>query len=1321
MTLMRFTTLCGSLGCLLAASASAVPSALWTDYVDARANGTEPTLPDFSYAGYHRSQAPLPTVSGPIFDVTAYGAVPDDNRSDRDAIQAAIVAAENAGGGVVYFPSGRFHLNTLSEVGSPIRIRRSNIVLRGAGVWEDPTELYMEAPFEPENPDQMYSTPEMFLVQPSGSTSSSTLATINAPAERESFSVEVVNPAALQVGQWVCLYLRDPDAAAPFLAPKELEPEWTQLTDEGLKVEEKHQIVAIDGNVVTFAEPIHMEIDPTYDWSLRTYPHIEEVGFENIVFRGNWVSDFVHHRSARDDSAWSALQINNVVNGWITRCRFINWNEAVNLHDTSFFTLALTRIEGNGGHFGIHTRRGNGILATYGADTANQWHGPSVGYQSAGAVFHRYTYGSNSSFDAHGSGPYATLLDANEGGLLRGRTGGTQAGQPNHLRWLTLWNFEQTNNAQSNYYFWDENNANTRDRFLFPIIAGFHGAATTFETDDLQVLESLGTPVEPESLFEAQLTDRQGSVPSFMSTWAAEWTQWEAQPAETVVRISNQSQLEDGLEQATPGTTIVIADGVYVNQNWSFDGKDSANGTGGTATHPIRLRAETPGGVAFIGQSSLEIDGAYMEVEGLLFTKGTANGAVVSFASGSRHCAFRNSAIVDYNPDSSSTDYDWISVRGQFNAITDNQLSGMTHKGVQLVVILDESLEPNGTHIARNYFADRAPGTGNGYETIRIGTSDRSMLNANALVEHNLFHHTDGEIETISNKSVGNVYRGNTFLESAGQLTLRHGSACTVDGNFFIGNGYNDSGGVRVVGPDHVVINNYFSGLSSSSELRGAIVLMNGVPNSPLNRYLQAENVTIAHNTVVNSARGIVIGTTSSEGDTTLPPQNNTIVNNVVAGSNNPYVEVTAPIGHTYAANVSSTNVPNLPSGFTFANPMFAEAADGLQRPQPGSALIDAAVDSVAAATLDMDGQTRPATGRDIGADEVLPGAIKQGPLEPGDVGPSWQIVIPDDPGGVGDEGFNEPFSYNDGPLNGNGRWIEAVTTATRDSESSDAMVVSELALKLYNNPAAMPGTVVAQIFEDESVTAGHQFLSFYFTVNALPTDGAAAGYLIGFSDSTGAKNRARLWLHQQDADSGTYRLGVTAKSGSSFQLADYPEALEVGQTYQVLIEHEYNSSESISTLYVDPVTLDDPHATNSSTGDSGLSSVFIHQSAAAIAEVTIDHLQVQNNFEAALAPLRDRIGGTGIRGYPMWFTSPALGTYYRVASGHLWYPQLGWLWPVPSESGDSLYIYDFETSEWWWTSGEVTPWFYRFGDEAGWVFVFENSTADNRRIYVDQ
>ena len=104
----------------------------------------------------------------------------------------------------------------------------------------------------------------------------------------------------------------------------------------------------------------------------------------------------------------------------------------------------------------------------------------------------------------------------------------------------------------------------------------------------------------------------------------------------------------------------------------------------------------------------------------------------------------------------------------------------------------------------------------------------------------NYFEHCNGETEIISNKSGENIFQYNTFFESEGTLTLRHGNRATVRGNFFFGNDKPNTGGVRIIGEDHKVYNNYFDGLRGTGN-RSTITLMNGVSDSPLNRYFQVK------------------------------------------------------------------------------------------------------------------------------------------------------------------------------------------------------------------------------------------------------------------------------------------------------------------------------------------------------------------------------------------------------------------------------------------------------------------------------------------------
>jgi len=87
-------------------------------------------LQDYSYAGYHNGEKPLPTGNhSRLFDVTAppYGADKTGKQHSGAAIQKAIDDAQSAGAGIVYLPAG------LYSVTNGLRVKQSRIVLRGAG------------------------------------------------------------------------------------------------------------------------------------------------------------------------------------------------------------------------------------------------------------------------------------------------------------------------------------------------------------------------------------------------------------------------------------------------------------------------------------------------------------------------------------------------------------------------------------------------------------------------------------------------------------------------------------------------------------------------------------------------------------------------------------------------------------------------------------------------------------------------------------------------------------------------------------------------------------------------------------------------------------------------------------------------------------------------------------------------------------------------------------------------------------------------------------------------------------------------------------
>ncbi len=419
-------------------------------------------------------------------------------------------------------------------------------------------------------------------------------------------------------------------------------------------------------------------------------------------------------------------------------------------------------------------------------------------------------------------------------------------------------------------------------------------------------------------------------------------------------------EFREAVRHAQPGDTITMANGIWHDADLVFD----ADGAKGDS---IIVRAEIPGEVILTGQSSLRIGGQYLKVEGLWFHRGALDrGHVIAFRTNraARHSRITNCAVTEFNPDNWLLQYKWVSLYGTHNRVDHCHFAGKTHDGATLVVWLEDppADEPNYHRIDHNHFGYRPELGKNGGETIRIGTSSRSMQDSYTVVEHNLFERTDGEHEIISNKSGHNTYRHNTFLEAQGALTLRHGNHAIIRENWFLGRGKPGTGGIRVIGEDHLVTHNYFSELEGDSS-RASLSVMNGIPNSPLNRYFQVKRPIITHNTFVGTRVSILFGL-GADGEKTLLPEDVLFGHNVIITESDRSV-VTAYVSAddvAWSENVFYGTQLGIqpPEGIRWENPTLISGPHGMQYPSPEG----------------------PASGK--GASPTYP------PLSPSDVGPSW-------------------------------------------------------------------------------------------------------------------------------------------------------------------------------------------------------------------------------------------------------------------------------------------------------------------------------------------
>jgi poly(beta-D-mannuronate) lyase len=260
----------------------------------------------------------------------------------------------------------------------------------------------------------------------------------------------------------------------------------------------------------------------------------------------------------------------------------------------------------------------------------------------------------------------------------------------------------------------------------------------------------------------------------------------------------------------------------------------------------------------------------------------------------------------------------WILFYGKNNRLDHCSFTDKKNMGVLLAVILDDERSRENFHsIDKNYFGTRLPLASNTGEIIRVGVSQHAQFNSNTQIVENVFEECDGEAEVISIKSGSNVVKGNIIKSSQGSIVLRHGDYNTVTNNIIIGGGKPGTGGIRLVGKGQWVVNNALLGCRGI-DFRSPLTVMNGIPNSPANRYVQVTDAVIANNTFFDCSP--VSFCDGSDAERTLPPDNIEFMNNYFLNRQDSIIYRTFDdvSGFDFANNaVEGSNKQTLFPGFT--------------------------------------------------------------------------------------------------------------------------------------------------------------------------------------------------------------------------------------------------------------------------------------------------------------------------------------------------------------------------------------------------------------------
>lgn len=409
-------------------------------------------------------------------------------------------------------------------------------------------------------------------------------------------------------------------------------------------------------------------------------------------------------------------------------------------------------------------------------------------------------------------------------------------------------------------------------------------------------------------------------------------------PGDNAGLVRTIDEFNDAVATLQPGDEIVLANGTWTDVELLLKAQ-------GLPDEPITLRAEEPGKVIITGQSNLSFSGEHVIVSGLVFKDGfTPTSEVISFRTAEDELA-NNSRVTDTvidnfsNPERHDADL-WVAMYGRNNRFDHNSLLNKGNRGVTLAVRMNTEASRDNEHVIEyNYFGPRQILGSNGGETLRIGTSHYSREYSNTIVRNNYFDRTNGEHEIISNKACGNTFRDNVFFESQGTLTMRHGHYTLVENNYFLGNRKPNTGGIRIINENQTVRNNYLYGLTGH-RFRGALVIMNGVPNSPLNRYDPVVDSLMNNNIVVDS--DFIQLCAGSDEERSAPPTGSSMHDNIIMSRTNldPLTVYDDVSGISFEGNVlnEDASVP-IANGFDKAPYSVTENEHGLR--VPAQSLID--------------------------------------------------------------------------------------------------------------------------------------------------------------------------------------------------------------------------------------------------------------------------------------------------------------------------------------------------------------------------------------------
>ncbi|MBI1336605.1 MAG: family 16 glycosylhydrolase [Phycisphaera sp.] len=403
-------------------------------------------LPNFSFAGYHSGEDPLPNVKVAA-NVRDFGAVGDGGHDDTPAFLDAVKATH---AGAILIPAGRYKITQIVEIKKP------NVVLRGEGPGK--TVLFFPTPLETLRPNPSQTTGGKptsgyswggGLLWINGAVGMDTISPIVNETQRGDRVLQLASPpVGIQTGDRVTVQMTD-DADKSLLSHiYSGDPGDTGKINKPITIRFVSRVAKIDGSTVTLERPLRLDIRKQWQPTLRQFkPNVTECGVEDLAIE----FPLTPYRGHFSEVGYNGIAINGAADCWVRNVRISNSDSGVYVRGY-FCTVDGLVIDSqrppSGGYTGHHGIDGGTDCVVTDFDIQTRFHHDlSVSGGNSGNVF-KNGRGVDMTLDHHKRAPYENLfsnIDLGEGNVTWKCGGGESLGKNSGAR-ETFWNLRAKQN-----------------------------------------------------------------------------------------------------------------------------------------------------------------------------------------------------------------------------------------------------------------------------------------------------------------------------------------------------------------------------------------------------------------------------------------------------------------------------------------------------------------------------------------------------------------------------------------------------------------------------------------------------------------------------------------------------------------------------------------------------------------------------------------------------------------------------------------------------------------------------------------------------------